>query len=100
LSNPCPSVGAFSAAIARLEAKGRRLAMSILDGVMQSDGVLQLEPADVQALVTLTHRAGGLWCADEVQGGHGHLGKFGRARKDQTHVGVSEARFSARLFGL
>jgi acetylornithine/succinyldiaminopimelate/putrescine aminotransferase len=74
LSNPCPSIGAFSAAIARLEAKGRRLAMSILDGVMQSDGVLQLEPADVQALVTLTHRAGGLWCADEVQGGHGRIG--------------------------
>ena len=74
LSSSCPSVGAFSAAIARLEAKGCRLAMSILDGVMQSDGVLQLEPADVQALVMLTQRAGGLWCADEVQGGHGRIG--------------------------
>jgi hypothetical protein len=30
-----------------------------------------------------------------VQGGHGHLGKFGRARKNQTH-----AVLSARLFGL
>jgi 4-aminobutyrate aminotransferase-like enzyme/Ser/Thr protein kinase RdoA (MazF antagonist) len=64
----------FEAALARLSSKGLKPAMAILDGVMQSDGVLVLEPAFVQALVKLTHTAGALWCADEVQGGHGRSG--------------------------
>ncbi len=65
---------AFRAALARLNSKGLNLAMVILDGVMQSDGIVQLEPEYVQKLVQLTHEAGGLWCADEVQGGHGRVG--------------------------
>lgn len=115
----------FDAALARLERKGHRLAMTILDGVrhpaarcflasvvraskhpartrlrlfatwrvagrrllktrypspylrwqvLQSDGVLVAEPAWAQALCAATHGAGGLWCADEVQGGHGRTG--------------------------
>ena len=64
----------FEAALARLSTKGLKPAMAILDGVMQSDGVLVLEPEYVQALVKLTHTAGGLWCADEVQAGHGRTG--------------------------
>ena len=36
--------------------------------------MLDLEPAYVQELVRLTHEAGGLWIADEVQGGHGRTG--------------------------
>ena len=55
--------------------KGFALAATILDGVLQSDGVLDLEPAYVQELVRLTHEAGGLWIADEVQGGHGRTGE-------------------------
>jgi 4-aminobutyrate aminotransferase-like enzyme/Ser/Thr protein kinase RdoA (MazF antagonist) len=64
----------FVAAIGRLAARGVAPAMTILDGVLQSDGVYDLEPALVQELVRLTHDAGGLWVADEVQGGHGRSG--------------------------
>lgn len=64
----------FAAALDRLSGKGFGLAATILDGVLQSDGVLDLEPAQVQELVRLTHQAGGLWIADEVQGGHGRTG--------------------------
>jgi 4-aminobutyrate aminotransferase-like enzyme/Ser/Thr protein kinase RdoA (MazF antagonist) len=65
----------FAAALGRLSARGFGLAATILDGVLQSDGVLDLEPAYVQELVRLTHEAGGLWIADEVQGGHGRTGE-------------------------
>jgi 4-aminobutyrate aminotransferase-like enzyme/Ser/Thr protein kinase RdoA (MazF antagonist) len=65
----------FSAAVERLRARDLRLAATILDGVMQSDGVLVLEPAYVRRLVDLTHSLGGLWIADEVQGGHGRSGE-------------------------
>jgi 4-aminobutyrate aminotransferase-like enzyme len=64
----------FVAALERLHGKGFGLAATILDGVLQSDGVRVLEPAYVQELVGLTHAAGGLWIADEVQGGHGRTG--------------------------
>ncbi len=64
----------FVAALDRLSVKGIQPAAAILDGVLQSDGVLDLEPAYVQELVRLTRAAGGLWIADEVQGGHGRTG--------------------------
>ena len=64
----------FSAAITRLGACGFGLAATILDGVLTSDGYLDPEPAYVQDLVRLTHAAGGIWIADEVQGGHGRTG--------------------------
>jgi 4-aminobutyrate aminotransferase-like enzyme/Ser/Thr protein kinase RdoA (MazF antagonist) len=67
-------VADFRAALDRLSAKGIAPAATILDGVLQSDGVLDLDPAYVQELVRLTHAAGGLWIADEVQGGHGRTG--------------------------
>ena len=66
---------AFSAALDRLSQKGFAPAAAILDGVLQSDGVLDLDPAHVQELVRITHAAGGLWIADEVQGGHGRTGE-------------------------
>lgn len=73
---------AFAAALERLHVRDLRLAATMLDGVMQSDGVLVLEPGYVRDLVRLTHAAGGLWIADEVQGGHGrggdHLWSFER----------------------
>jgi 4-aminobutyrate aminotransferase-like enzyme/Ser/Thr protein kinase RdoA (MazF antagonist) len=64
----------FVAALERLRQRGVAPAATILDGVLQSDGVLDLEPAYVQELLRLTHAAGGLWIADEVQGGHGRTG--------------------------
>jgi 4-aminobutyrate aminotransferase-like enzyme len=67
--------GELAAAIERLAARGVAPAMAILDGVLQSDGVHDLPPEQVQALVWLTHQAGGLWVADEVQGGHGRTGE-------------------------
>ncbi|WP_426562921.1 aminotransferase class III-fold pyridoxal phosphate-dependent enzyme [Angustibacter sp. McL0619] len=69
-----PSSDEFAAALARLAARDVAPAAVILDGVLQSDGVLDLEPAYVQELVRLTHESGGLWIADEVQGGHGRTG--------------------------
>lgn len=65
----------FGQARDRLSAKGFGLSATILDGVLQSDGVLDLEPEYVQDLVRITHDAGGLWIADEVQGGHGRTGE-------------------------
>jgi 4-aminobutyrate aminotransferase-like enzyme len=64
----------FAAAIDRLAERGVAPAAAILDGVLQSDGVHVLDPALVQEWVRLVHAAGGLWIADEVQGGHGRSG--------------------------
>ena len=65
----------FRSALDRLAAKGLAPAMAILDGVLQSDGVYDLDPVLVQSWLRLVHRAGGLWVADEVQGGHGRTGE-------------------------
>ncbi len=65
----------FRAALGRLSERGLGLAATILDGVLQSEGVLDLDPLYVQELVRLTREAGGLWIADEVQGGHGRTGE-------------------------
>ena len=67
--------GGFAAALARLAASGHAPAAAILDGVLQSDGIHDLDPAYVRELVRQTHAAGGLWIADEVQGGHGRTGE-------------------------
>ena len=64
----------FAAAIERLAARGIAPAATILDGVLTSDGFYDLDPAYVAELVRLTRAAGGLWIADEVQGGHGRTG--------------------------
>ena len=64
----------FVAALDRMRANDIAPAVAILDGVLTSDGILDLEPSYVQRLVQLTHEAGGLWIADEVQGGHGRTG--------------------------
>ncbi|MGE5226467.1 MAG: aminotransferase class III-fold pyridoxal phosphate-dependent enzyme [Planctomycetaceae bacterium] len=65
----------FAGAIARLRDRGLAPAASILDGVLTSDGFPDLSPAFAQELVRLTREAGGLWIADEVQGGHGRTGE-------------------------
>jgi 4-aminobutyrate aminotransferase-like enzyme/Ser/Thr protein kinase RdoA (MazF antagonist) len=71
-TNGDPSV--FAAAIERLRARGIAPAAAILDGVLSSDGFHDLDPGYVGELVRLTHEGGGLWIADEVQGGHGRTG--------------------------
>ena len=65
---------AFAAALQRLGERGHAPAAAILDGVITSDGIADLEPAYVQDLVRQTHEAGALWIADEVQSGHGRTG--------------------------
>ena len=64
----------FGAALQRLKDNEMAPAATFLDGVLTSDGVYDLDPAYVQSLVRMTHEAGGLWVADEVQGGHGRTG--------------------------
>jgi 4-aminobutyrate aminotransferase-like enzyme/Ser/Thr protein kinase RdoA (MazF antagonist) len=64
----------FTAALDRLASRGIAPAAAMLDGVLQSDGIYDLDASYVRELVRLTHQAGGLWIADEVQGGHGRTG--------------------------
>jgi 4-aminobutyrate aminotransferase-like enzyme len=65
----------FADAIERLRDRGLAPAASILDGVLTSDGFHDLTPPFAQTLVRLNREAGGLWIADEVQGGHGRTGE-------------------------
>jgi 4-aminobutyrate aminotransferase-like enzyme len=66
---------AIQAAIARLAQRGLKPAATILDGVVTSEGIADLEPAYVRSLVEATRAAGGMWIADEVQSGHGRTGE-------------------------
>jgi 4-aminobutyrate aminotransferase-like enzyme len=50
------------------------LAATFLDGSLMSDGIYVPETSELRLLVELTHAAGGLYVADEVQSGHGRLG--------------------------
>jgi 4-aminobutyrate aminotransferase-like enzyme len=65
----------FAASIDRLGARGMAPAAAILDGLITSDGIADLDAAYVQELVRLTRSAGALWIADEVQAGHGRTGE-------------------------
>jgi 4-aminobutyrate aminotransferase-like enzyme/Ser/Thr protein kinase RdoA (MazF antagonist) len=66
--------GSFARAVERLRDRGLSPAAAILDGLITSDGIADLDPGYVRELVRLTHAAGGLWIADEVQAGHGRTG--------------------------
>src|SRR4029077_18104158 len=50
------------------------LAATFLDGSLMSDGIFVPEASELRLLVDWTHKAGGLYVADEVQAGHGRLG--------------------------
>jgi 4-aminobutyrate aminotransferase-like enzyme/Ser/Thr protein kinase RdoA (MazF antagonist) len=65
---------AFAAAVDRLRARGMAPAAAILDGLVISDRIDDLDPVYVQELVRRTRDAGALWIADEVQAGHGRTG--------------------------
>ena len=64
----------MDAAIGELEAGGHGVAAAILDGVMTSDGIVDLDRGLAASLVDRVRAAGGLWIADEVQGGYGRTG--------------------------
>lgn len=67
---------ALREAIAELQSRGVGLAAVIFDSIFSSDGV-QPEPLDVLGeVVKLTHEAGGLYIADEVQPGFGRTGTW------------------------
>jgi 4-aminobutyrate aminotransferase-like enzyme len=67
-------VGSFDSAVGTLADRGFAPAATILDGMLTSDGFLEPGPALAAEWVSRTHAAGGLWIADEVQGGHGRTG--------------------------
>jgi 4-aminobutyrate aminotransferase-like enzyme/Ser/Thr protein kinase RdoA (MazF antagonist) len=69
-------IAAFDAAIDRLKARGLAPAAAILDSVLTSDGFLEPGEQLVRTWVERAHRAGALWIADEVQGGHGRTGEW------------------------
>ena len=66
----------FAAALERLRARSMEPAAAILDGLVMSDRIDDLEPAYVQDLVRQTRDAGAMWIADEVQAGHGRTGEM------------------------
>ena len=61
-------------AVASLGARDVRLAATYVDGGFTSDGILAPPPAYLRGLVERTHRAGGMFVADEVQAGFGRFG--------------------------
>ena len=77
---------AFSAALARLADRGMAPAAAILDGVLTSDGYIDPGRELAAEWVAATHAAGGLWIADEVQGGHG---RTGRHMWSFQHLGIT-----------
>ena len=68
------SLQSFEDAILSLRGAGHPPAAAILDGVLTSDGIIDLSPALAADLVQRTHDSHALWIADEVQGGHGRTG--------------------------
>ncbi|MEA2213633.1 MAG: hypothetical protein QOF83_3581 [Solirubrobacteraceae bacterium] len=71
-----PSVKAeMERALGVLSERGAGLAATYIDGGFTSDGILIPASTDVAEIVDQTQRAGGLFIADEVQAGHGRLGR-------------------------
>jgi 4-aminobutyrate aminotransferase-like enzyme len=68
------SVEDIEAAIHDLQHAGHPPAAAILDGVLTSDGIIDLDPSIAVELVERVRHVGALWIADEVQGGHGRSG--------------------------
>jgi 4-aminobutyrate aminotransferase-like enzyme len=64
----------FEEAVRDLKESGQPPAAAILDGVLTSDGIIDLAPQRAAQLVRLAHDCGALWIADEVQGGYGRTG--------------------------
>ncbi|MEO6351171.1 MAG: aminotransferase class III-fold pyridoxal phosphate-dependent enzyme [Candidatus Limnocylindrales bacterium] len=71
---PESSLEDFDLAVRQLTEAGHPPAAAILDGVLTSDGIIDLSPSLAAALAQRTHDAGALWIADEVQSGYGRTG--------------------------
>lgn len=69
------AIADFSRAMGELHEAGHPPAAAILDGVLTSDGIIDLGPQLAGELLRRTRAAGALWIADEVQGGHGRSGQ-------------------------
>jgi len=68
------SLDDFDRAVRELTETGRQPAAAIMDGVLTSDGIIDLDRSLAAELVRRTHDSGALWVADEVQSGHGRTG--------------------------
>ena len=64
----------LSDAFNRLRSRFGEPAAVILDPLLTSERITDLDPAYAQELVRRTREAGALWIADEVQAGHGRTG--------------------------
>jgi 4-aminobutyrate aminotransferase-like enzyme len=62
-------------AIESLEAKKIKLAAMLICTVYSSEGLPNVPPNYMRRVVDLVHKAGGLYIADEVQGGFGRTGR-------------------------
>jgi 4-aminobutyrate aminotransferase-like enzyme len=69
-------VAEIEAAIASLEQSGQRLAAMLICTMYSSEGLPDVPPGFVRRAVERVRRAGGLFIADEVQGGFGRTGHF------------------------
>jgi 4-aminobutyrate aminotransferase-like enzyme len=76
----------FGEAVDRFAVSGLAPAAAILDGLLTSDGYVEPGREAAAAWVATTHAAGGLWIADEVQGGHG---RTGRHMWSFEHLGIT-----------
>jgi 4-aminobutyrate aminotransferase-like enzyme len=65
---------AVAAAIAAMEADGIRFAGLLVDSIFSSDGLFADPAGFLKSAVEVTHAAGGLFIADEVQPGFGRTG--------------------------
>ncbi len=66
---------ALRAAIDALEAEGHGFAAFLCDSIFSSDGVFAYDWSALAAAEEVTHSAGGLYIADEVQPGFGRTGR-------------------------
>jgi 4-aminobutyrate aminotransferase-like enzyme/Ser/Thr protein kinase RdoA (MazF antagonist) len=99
LESPDPFRGRFSGpdasakyaqdadrAIAALEARGRGVAMLLIDSAFVSNGIISTPPGYFAAVAAKVRAAGGLVVGDEVQSGFGRMGEafWGFARHGVT----------------
>ena len=80
-AGPTTALADLDAAIGELEAAGHGASAAILDGVLTSDGIIDLDPSLAAALVDRTHAAGG---AVDRRRGPGRLRPDRRRRCGRT----------------
>ena len=68
------SMESLDAAMHELRKAGHKPAAAIMDAVLTSDGIIDLDSAAAVDLVERVRDDGALWITDEVQSGHGRTG--------------------------